>query len=75
MIVRPNRENVAATSRVTNPVTHTALTEVNNASIYEISAASLWENGRYRSTDPMRMMMAKPKSRYLLGGIRFVMVR
>jgi hypothetical protein len=64
IIARPNRLNVAATSTVTKPVTHTALTEVNRASIYVRWTPERWANGNVRNKEPSRIMTKKPVIRY-----------
>ena len=68
----PNKVKWSATSMAMRPVTHTALVEVNRASIKLTVASSRTEIGRSSSPVPRRITRAKPTTMSRPGGCRLM---
>jgi len=73
-VIRPNKLKVPPTSTVVKPVTHTALAEMNRASMYSTTLPCCHAIGRDSNNEPSSMTNANPATRNRLGGSLFPMM-
>ena len=70
IITCPNAEKSTVVERTTNPVTHTALADVNIASLKFSHSPSVLETGRARKNAPTNMTARKPNNTISMGRMR-----